>query len=168
MSRRLWLAGAGALALAAGLAGQAWLGSRRREDDRLWRLTLQTPDGAPLHLQDFRGQPLLLNFWATWCPPCLREMPALDRVAAEQAARGWRVLGLAVDNAEPVRQFLARQPVRYAVALVGSEGVALSRELGNTQGGLPFTVLFGADGRILQRKLGETDHAELSSWAERS
>lgn len=166
MSRRAWMLGAGALALAAGVGGQLWVSRRHAETDAVWPLRLQTPEGSSLALESFRGHPLLLNFWATWCPPCLREMPALDRVAAEQAARGWRVLGLAVDNLEPVRQFLARQPVRYPVALVGAEGVALSRQLGNTQGGLPFTVLIAPDGRILKRKLGETSHAELTAWAE--
>lgn len=166
MSRRAWLATAGGLALAAGLAGQAWVSHRRAETAFLWSLKLETPGGQVLALESFRGQPLLLNFWATWCPPCLREMPALDLVAAEQARRGWRVLGLAVDNAGPVRELLSRQPVRYPVALVGAEGVALSRQLGNTQGGLPFTVLVGPDGRILRRRLGETTHAELTSWAE--
>ena len=80
-----------------------------------------------------RGQPLVLNFWATWCPPCVKEMPEIDRFQREFAARGWQVLGLAVDRPQPVREFLARTPVGYTIAMAGLEGTELSRQLGNYQ-----------------------------------
>jgi thiol-disulfide isomerase/thioredoxin len=163
------LAGAGAGALAAG----AWWGKRRTVPSdpgqaalaRFWTLSLATPDGASLPLKALRGRPLLINFWATWCPPCVKEMPELDQFASAHAAQGWQVLGIAVDQLEPVRQFLARSPVRFPVVLAGLEGLQLVRELGNAQGGLPFTVLVGADGKILQRKLGATTAQELRQWA---
>ena len=75
------------------------------------------------------------------------------------------VVGLAIDGPTPVREFLSRQPVRFDIGLAGFEGTDLSRELGNAQGALPFTAVFDAAGRIVQRKLGETSYDELVRWA---
>ena len=65
-------------------------------------------DGGKLALANFLGKPLLVNFWATWCPPCVKEMPLLDRFAQEQRAAAWQVVGLAIDKIEPVREFSLR------------------------------------------------------------
>ena len=131
-----------------------------------WQMRFAKPDGGDLAMADFRGQPLLINFWATWCPPCVRELPAIDGFALDQAqAGGVRVLGLAVDGAEPVKAFVKNAGLRLPVAVAGLEGSELSRQLGNPQGGLPFTVLLSADGRIVQSRLGETNLAELNQWA---
>jgi thiol-disulfide isomerase/thioredoxin len=135
-------------------------------EDELWSSSFETPDGGRLAMAPFRGQPLVLNFWATWCPPCVREMPALDRFARDFAGRGWRVVGLAADNQDPVRAFLARAPVSYAIGLTGFAGIELSRRLGNTSGGLPFTLVFGRDGGLLQRRIGETSYEQLAAWAQ--
>ena len=107
MQRRHWLMGGVALAAVAGGGIYAWQATRdmRSNDeavDAFWALQLQQPDGQMLALQSLRGRPLLVNFWATWCPPCVRELPMLDRFAQEQAQRGSQgvqMLGLAVDQA---------------------------------------------------------------------
>lgn len=186
MKRRTWLVGGGA-ALAAGVGGvalQQWQAGRQQarlaeaaaaqeqalsaidaETGGFWRLRFPQPDGAELAAASLLGQPLLLNFWGTWCPPCIQEMPELDRFAREFAPQGWRVLGLAVDNPKAVREYLARSPVSYAIALAGFEGGELSRKLGNSGSGLPFTVSFGADGRVRRRKAGATTLDELRTWA---
>lgn len=168
--RVLYGAVAGVAALA-GAGGALWR-ERRAADaaapdalQAFWPLRFPTPDGGELALAGFRGQPLLLNFWATWCPPCVREMPALDRFQHRHAARGWRVLGLAVDQAEPVREFLRRTPVSFPIGLAGPQGLALSRTLGNSTGALPFTVVFDAAGVVRQRQLGETSEAMLEQFA---
>ena len=131
-----------------------------------WQASFPQPGGGELAMATLRGQPLVLNFWATWCPPCVKEMPELDRFAKAFAGRGGRVLGLAVDNPTAVRQFLARQPVGYAIALAGFEGTELSRQLGNRTGALPYTAVFDRSGRVVQRKLGETTFDELNGWAQ--
>jgi hypothetical protein len=92
-------------------------------------------------------------------------MPERDRFAREHAAQGWRVLGLAVDNARAVRSFLRHTPVSYPIAMAGFEGSELSRRLGNAQSGLPYTVAFDRRGRIARTQAGETNAAELASWA---
>ena len=179
MKRRHWIFGGAATAALA--AGVAWRGHREAAepgppalgDDGVgaaeadfWRMQFEQPDGQLLDMATLRGQPLLLNFWGTWCPPCIKEMPDLDRFARRFAPQGWRVLGLAVDNPKAVREFLARSPVSYTIGLAGFEGSELSRKLGNTQSGLPFTVAFDRQGRARQRKAGATTLDELARWAE--
>jgi hypothetical protein len=92
-------------------------------------------------------------------------MPALDRFFVDHQRQGWQVLGVAADNAGAVREFLARSPVAFPVVLAGFEGIDLSRRLGNLSGGLPFTVVFGRDGSVLHRHVGETHYEQLAGWA---
>ncbi len=173
MQRRHWLMGGVALAAVAGGGIYAWQATRdmRSNDeavDAFWALQLQQPDGQMLALQSLRGRPLLVNFWATWCPPCVRELPMLDRFAQKQAQRGSQgvqMLGLAVDQAASVQRWLQRQPLSFPVALTGTGGVTLTRSLGNISGGLPFSLLFDGQGRLQQRKIGELSPQDLQQWA---
>ena len=156
--------------LAAGLGWRSFSESRRQAlvdttTAGLWHMSFDRPGGEALAMASLRGRPLVVNFWATWCPPCIREMPEIDRFQREFASRGWQVLGLAVDRPQPVREFLARAPVTYAIAMAGFDGTDLSRRLGNASGGLPFTVVFDREGLIAHRKLGETSFDELARWA---
>ena len=129
-----------------------------------WALIWQSPQDTPVAMAQFKGRPLLINFWATWCPPCVEELPLLDRFAREQGSGGAQVLGLAVDRKDAVLSFLAKLPLGFTVALAGMDGVELGRSLGNATGGLPFSVLVGADGAIAQRKMGRVSEADLASW----
>jgi thiol-disulfide isomerase/thioredoxin len=170
--RRVWLGVAVAAAAAAGGVG-AYLLQRRAEapgDDAaagVWTLAFDTPQGSRLQMQTLRGRPLVLNFWATWCPPCVREMPALERFHLDHQARGWQVLGVAADNVAAVRDFLARRPVTFAIAMAGFEGIEWSRRLGNLSGGLPFTLVFDAAGAVAHRHMGESTYEQLADWAKR-
>ena len=165
----LWHQTAGPGDQAAGQAVQA--GEEGKADATrpldVWGLRFDTPDGAQVALASLRGQPLLLNFWATWCPPCVEEMPLLDRFQREHRAAGWRVLGLAVDSPAPVREFLVQHPVGFPIGLAGMEGVALSRSLGNASGALPFSVIFDSRGEAVEKKLGTLKASDLSLWFDR-
>jgi len=167
MNRRLLLAcGVGAAAAAAG-AGYALFRARRgmsEAEAAFWSLSFERPGGGTLAMADLRGAPLLLNFWATWCAPCLKEMPLLDQFSQQQRPRGWRVVGLAVDSAGPVQDYLSRLPMSFPIGLVGMEGAELSRSLGNVNGVLPFTVVFGADGTVMAQKLGAVTASDLEHW----
>ncbi len=165
--RRLLLTGAlGAAAGAAGL-GIGWWHRRAEANDPLaamWDMRFERPEGGELAMQTLRGKPLLINFWATWCAPCVKEMPEIDRFAREFSKHQGQVLGLAIDGAVPVRQFLAKVKVGFLIGLGGLDGTDLVHQLGNLQGSLPFTVLIDADGKIVQRKMGETGFEELVGW----
>ena len=161
---------AGTLAAAAG-AGLAWwrwtpAASSRQELEAFWSQRFAQPSGGELDLRAFRGKPLLLNFWATWCPPCVEELPMIDAFSREHATKGLQVLALAIDQPSSVRRFLDRQPLSFPVGLAGLDGTALARSLGNTQGGLPFTVFFAADGSIYRKKLGQLSPQDLKDWAQ--
>lgn len=170
---RRWLVAGVAAAAAAGGAGLAWWHRRpgAASDEavnQLWTLDFRTPQGASLPLAGFKGRPLLLNFWATWCAPCVEEMPLLDAFYRQNAAKGWQVLGLAIDQPSAVRNWLQRVPVSFPIGLAGLEGTQLSRSLGNQVGGLPFSVVFGPDGRIRERRMGRVSPADLQSWSSAS
>lgn len=169
-SRRGWLAAAAGLALAGVGAGLAWRTSRRQSqmlseaEHLFWQQQFKQLDGVALSTSSFKGKPLLLNFWATWCPPCVEELPLIDNFFTQNKLKGWQVLGLAVDQAAPVTRFLARSPLSFPVALAGFPGIEVSRSLGNLSGALPFTVVFGAQGEVLQRKMGKLTNADLRLW----
>lgn len=173
--RRKWLSAA--LGTVAGLAALGWglkLGLRREEAAQapsapvseaaqaFWTAEFERPEGGELlRVASLRGQPLLVNFWATWCAPCVKELPDIAQFQREFAPLGWRVLGLAVDAPTPVREFLKKLQLDFPQGMAGLTGTTLAGTLGNTQGGLPFTVAFDAQGEILWRKLGATTLDEL-------
>ncbi len=162
----------GGVAVAAAAAGLGWRMLHRPAGDAepdaaalaFWQMNFTQPNDEIIAMASLRGAPLVLNFWGTWCPPCVKEMPELDRFAKAFAARGGRVVGLAIDNPKAVRDFLAKRPVGYIIGLAGLDGTDLSRQLGNTTGAMPFTAVFNRRGAVVQRKLGETTHDELSRW----
>ena len=166
MKRRSALAlGVGACAAATGTGVAFWRHGENEANERFWSLRFPKPGGGVLVFADLRGKPLLLNFWATWCPPCVTEMPLLARFHATHRAAGWQVVGLAVDEETPVREFLAKGAIEFPVALAGAQGLDLARNLGNSAGGLPFSVAFAADGAPSRRKLGALDAGTLAMWA---
>ena len=170
-ARRRWLYAGVALAAAGGGAVMAWrhLQPHAQEpgpEANLWGQSFASLEGAPVAMAAFRGRPLLLNFWATWCPPCVEELPLLNRFYGERKAQGWQVLGVAVDQTPAVRKFLEKLPLEYPVAIATSGGMELGRALGNLQGGLPFTVVLGGDGRIRHRKIGQVQAQDLARWAD--
>ncbi|MFG6459645.1 TlpA disulfide reductase family protein [Roseateles sp. BYS96W] len=168
ISRRLLLAGAGAGAALVG-AALAWRRSPANAPspaaEAFWSRRFVGIDGQELDVARWRGKPLLLNFWATWCPPCVKELPEIDQFHGEAKAKGWQVLGLAVDQAEPVRAFLKKTPLDFPIALAGPQGLALVRDLGNPAGGLPFSVVFNEQGVISWRRMGVTRLEELRQLA---
>jgi thiol-disulfide isomerase/thioredoxin len=130
----------------------------------LWQQAFDRPEGGRIELASLKGKPLVINFWATWCPPCVREMPLLDAWAKKHADHGLTVIGLAIDSPSPVREYLKKTPVSFPIGLTGFAGTELARQLGNEQGGLPYTVVFNAAGEPVVRKLGETKAADLADW----
>lgn len=132
--------------------------------DPFWAQRWDTPDGGALAMASFQGRPLLLNFWATWCTPCVEELPLLNDFYRQNRANGWQVLAIAIDRPEPVRGFLRQMPLDFPVVMGATAGADLGRSLGNVAGGLPFSVVIGSQGAVLQRKLGKLKPSDLEAW----
>ena len=125
---------------------------------------ITSDQGRTISPKDFGGKVLVLNFWASWCPPCVEELPMLDRFFREQASNGWQVAGLAIDQPSAVRKFLERTPVSFPNGMAGLQGTDLVKRLGNTSGGLPFTLVLDRGGVVLARKMGKLEPADLDAW----
>jgi thiol-disulfide isomerase/thioredoxin len=190
MNRRNWLyLGAAGLGLGGGLAYQFWQAEPQDAKDSptgsastapgtapttetlgsngegFFDGSFPKPDGAPLAMASFRGKPLLVNFWGTWCPPCIEELPLIDAFFQQNQSKGWQTLGLAVDQAPAVQKFLSTKPLSFPIAMAGLSGIEMTRKLGNLSGALPFSVMFNAKGELVQRKLGKLSEADLRAWA---
>ena len=170
MNRRQWLSAALAGLAAAGLG--AWLSARRLEpapvaDEAAATLFAQSfpdADGVTQPLAQWRGKLLVVNFWATWCPPCVEEMPDLQRIRDAYLDRGVEVIGIGIDSAEKIRAFRDRLQLGLPLLVAGAGGSELGQALGNRAGALPYTALVDRNGRIVQRKLGQIKPVELRSW----
>ena len=120
--------------------------------------------GRSRMLSEWRGRILICNFWATWCAPCLEEIPMLMATKGKYAASGVEIVGIAIDNPVKVRQFAASFNISYPILLAEADGLDLMRQLGNKAGGLPYTVIAGRDGAPLHTKLGALKQAELDEF----
>lgn len=155
------------LALAGALGG-LWT-------SHLWRMstpTVTTPapaisfngfDGKPVTLAQYKGKLLLVNFWATWCAPCLKEMPLLIKAQKQYGAQGLQIFGPAMDEAKDVKELAAKLGVNYPVVADFTSADAAMATLGNKQGALPFTVFINAQGMIVKTVLGGLHEDDLNA-----
>ena len=183
MNRRGW--GLGVVLGVAALGGGAWLRSRGipltplPEADAATGsagasalvpipMPLTTIDGKTLTAADIGGRNVVLNFWAPWCPPCVHEMPEIDRFARSAAGKNTLVIGLAIDEKPAVDKFIAEHPVSFPIVVLGYAGLAWVRQLGNESQALPFSVGFDRAQHVAHRKPGATNAAELTGWVSQS
>ena len=167
MNRRQWMmiGGISVLALLAGVFSSHWISQTGLASDpsikAFFANPWQTPDGKSANTEDWRGKVLVVNFWASWCPPCVEEMPALDKIAQEYAAKNVLIVGIGIDSPSNIRQFLEKTPVSYPIMIGGLEGSALAKQMGNAQGALPYTVIINTKGKSVYTKLGKISEEEL-------
>jgi thiol-disulfide isomerase/thioredoxin len=125
--------------------------------------TLNDVDGKQHNSNDWQGKTVVLNFWATWCPPCRREIPLLIAFVEQQP--DFQVVGIAIDDPEAVKEFSDEIGINY-INLVGqADAIKVGMEHGNASGALPYTVVISPEGKIIHRVIGELDEETLESWA---
>lgn len=135
--------------------------TERRPDFRL-----PDPSGRLRDVSEWDGKLLILNFWATWCPPCLHEIPMFMEVQKAYADRGVQFVGVAIDDVENVQTFVADTGLSYPTLHGQGDAIELGKRLGNTTGGLPFTVIIGPEGNIRFRHGGVLDKARTEDLIE--
>lgn len=130
---------------------------------QLTALSLLDSQGNMQKLSQWQGKFLLVNFWATWCAPCVQEMPELSTLQKDFSKNNVQLIGMGIDSPGNIADFAKKYQISYPLFVAGMEGTELSRQLGNQAGGLPFTVLIGPDGSVLKSYLGRLNIAQLRS-----
>ena len=161
MKRRNFLQACAALALVPGTSPLVLASA----PDALFSRQFPDANGSETRLDQWLGRPVVFNFWATWCPPCVKEMPDLEALSRKHS--GVQFVGLGVDTAVNVRKFLPKVNVTYPLLVTGYGGIDLMKTLGNTAGGLPFTLVCDRSGKIVERILGQVKPAELDAMLQR-
>ena len=164
--RTAWYLVGGLLAAAGGIGLQVFRRSSGKDAatiDNLWTWPLQDLNGGPQPLGRWRGSPLVVNFWATWCEPCRVEMPLLVRTHKKYAANGLQIVGISIDIAAKVQEFAKAYKVTYPLVIAGLDVMDIARNLGDQTAGLPYTVVLDRDGRVTARHLGGISETELEA-----
>jgi thiol-disulfide isomerase/thioredoxin len=167
MNRRQWLiiVVISLLALLGGTLTSQWISKTGLASEpsikAFFANVWQSPDGKPVNSSEWQGKVLVVNFWASWCPPCVEEMPTLDLLQQEFLQQNVVFVGIGIDSPSNIREFLKSTPVSYPIVIGGMEGSSLSKQMGNTQGALPYTVIISAKGKSIYTKLGKISEEEL-------
>jgi peroxiredoxin len=170
-ARTLTLGLAAALLLALGAGAAVWRYEQTREQqasraaaEALFAVDFDDADGRDQPMSQWKGKLLVVNFWATWCVPCVEEMPDLQRIQDEFAARNVAVVGVGIDDADKIRRFRTEHALRLPLLAAGFDALGLVRGLGDLDGVLPYTVLISTDGRVLRRHMGQVKPDQLRAW----
>ena len=124
---------------------------------------LSNPAGISQDLGQYKGKIIVLNFWATWCPPCREEMPELSDLYTEYKSKNVVVLGVAIDELALVKEFSEATPVSYPLFGAENEGMELAQNLGNDKGVLPYTVIINQQGKVIETYFGRINKSLLES-----
>ena len=167
MNRRQWIIITliSLLALLAGVFSSHWISKTELASEpaikAFFANSWKTPAGKVVNSADWQGKVLVVNFWASWCPPCVEEMPTLDLLQKAFLQENVLFVGIGIDSPSNIREFLEKTPVSYSILIGGLEGSALSKQMGNAQGALPFTVIINSKGKAVYSKLGKISEDEL-------
>lgn len=159
--------------LIAAALGARWLLDPRLGNDASDSIALPTQalfaasfvdaENKPQAIAQWRGQVLVINFWATWCPPCLDEMPELSALQDKYRSAGVTILGISTDDVAKIREFAKSTPVSYPLLAGDFEAMNLAHSLGNDKGVLPYSVIVGRDGKLIEQHFGRIDGSVLEA-----
>jgi len=124
-------------------------------------------DGQIRNIKDWDGKIILLNFWATWCPPCLKEIPDFIELQEQYGDQGFQVIGIAVDNEEDVRDYINEVKINYPIIASETESIELASRYGNKIGGLPYTIIINRKGEISDKIMGELSRIKAEKILEK-
>src|SRR5712692_1713136 len=130
----------------------------------LYAQSMPDAKGQTHDLAQWKGKVLVVNFWATWCPPCVQEMPELSALQTELAPKNIQLIGIGIDSAINIAEFAAKYKISYQLYVAGIDGTELTRQFGDPAGGLPFTVLIGTDAAVKKTYLGRLKTTELHAY----
>ncbi|MCX9155525.1 TlpA family protein disulfide reductase [Niveibacterium sp. 24ML] len=133
---------------------------------RLKNQALPEASGQTASLAQWQGKVIVVNFWATWCPPCRKEMPLLDAAQKKWGARGVQIVGIGIDEPAAIRAYAKTSGLSFPLLIAGPEFVDITVALGNLSQGLPFSVIIGRDGSVKHTKLGPFKDEALDALIE--
>ncbi|MBM4207364.1 MAG: TlpA family protein disulfide reductase [Gammaproteobacteria bacterium] len=163
MKKQLLFIGIAALSLIVGLQTRLFVSEASAEANSQTLPDISLPDtaGKQHNLKEWQGKILILNFWATWCPPCMKEMPEFQAIQNEFGDKGVQFVGVALDEAEPVQEFITKKNITYPILIGPDAGMKLAHDLGNVVNTVPFTVIFDKKGQLIKRQMGTLDREAI-------
>ncbi len=137
----------------------------KRDVSDIFTQSYPNVQGKLIALESLKGEYFtIINFWATWCAPCIEEMPMLSNFHEENQSKGIKVIALAIDNKRQIQKFLNNKNLKQPVLITGAEGAKLTEFLGSRKNALPFTALIGPKNKLLKTKMGKISENEIKSW----
>jgi peroxiredoxin len=150
------------LALVLGISARHFFSPTPKNDvSALPEFNLPDLSGQQHNISEWRGRVLVLNFWATWCPPCLKEIPDFIDLQKQYADKGVQFIGIALEDKEPVAEYAAKTKINYPILSGGDNGIALAHQLGNSMDAVPYTLIVDRQGQIIYRHPGELSKEQL-------
>ena len=153
---------AAVLALAGGILARGFFSPvEQTSPTPLPEFNLADVSGNQHNISEWQGKIRVINFWATWCPPCLKEIPEFVELQKQYAGKGLQFIGIAIDDQEPVEEYLAATKINYPILIGGVTGIALAQQLGNRVDAVPFTIVVNRQGQIIYRHPGEFSREQI-------
>jgi thiol-disulfide isomerase/thioredoxin len=149
------------ISLATGMMARNGWSFLENKSQPLPPFSLSDLSGKTHDIAEWRGKVLVINFWATWCPPCKKEIPEFMAVQKQYSSQGLQFIGVAIDDKEAVKEYLSQAPINYPVLIAEEEGLALAYKMGDISGTVPFTVVVSKEGQILHRHPGNFSKEQI-------